>query len=111
MLLHFKHSKSGQILHVDKTCFPRLGHICAYALYIFEKDLITFYKNAETIIASIILKFFQHGYLNNLLHKYGLQNKNKLGMHLIITRYTLILVIFMISMCIVFIYCSNYCKY
>ena len=27
-LLHFKLSKSGQILHVDKTCFPRPGHIC-----------------------------------------------------------------------------------
>ena len=25
-LLHFKLSKSGQILHVDKTCFPRPGH-------------------------------------------------------------------------------------
>ena len=30
MLLHFKLSKSGQILHVDKTCFPRPGHICMY---------------------------------------------------------------------------------
>ena len=27
-LLHFKLSRSGQILHVDKTCFPRPGHIC-----------------------------------------------------------------------------------
>ena len=26
-LLHFKVSKSGQILCVDKTCFPRPGHI------------------------------------------------------------------------------------
>ena len=26
-LLHFKLKKSGQILHVDITCFPRLGHI------------------------------------------------------------------------------------
>ena len=26
-LLHFKPSKSGQILRVDKTCFPRPGHI------------------------------------------------------------------------------------
>ena len=25
--LHFKLSKSGQILRVDKTCFPRPGHI------------------------------------------------------------------------------------
>ena len=27
-LLHFKLSKSGQILHVGKTCFPRPSHIC-----------------------------------------------------------------------------------
>ena len=27
MLLHFKHSKLGQILHVDKTCFLRPGNI------------------------------------------------------------------------------------
>ena len=26
-LLHFKLSKSGQNLRVDKTCFPRPGHI------------------------------------------------------------------------------------
>ena len=26
-LLYFELSKLGQILHVDKTCFPRLGHI------------------------------------------------------------------------------------
>ena len=26
-LLYVKYSKSGQILHVDKTCFPRPGHI------------------------------------------------------------------------------------
>ena len=26
-LLHFKFSKSGQILSVDKTCFSRPGHI------------------------------------------------------------------------------------
>ena len=25
-LLHFKLPKSGQILRVDKTCFPRPGH-------------------------------------------------------------------------------------
>ena len=29
-LLHFKLSKSGQILRVDKTCFPRPGHIYIY---------------------------------------------------------------------------------
>ena len=27
-LLHFKLSKSGQILCIDKTCFPWPGHIC-----------------------------------------------------------------------------------
>ena len=26
-VLHFKLSKSGQILRVDKICFPRPGHI------------------------------------------------------------------------------------
>ena len=26
-LLQFEHSKLGQILHVDKTCFLRPGHI------------------------------------------------------------------------------------
>ena len=35
-LLHFKLSKSGQILHVDKTCFPRPSHIllllCSYII-------------------------------------------------------------------------------
>ena len=31
-LLHFKLSKSGQILHVDKTCFPRPGHILWHTL-------------------------------------------------------------------------------
>ena len=30
MLLHFKLQKSGQILLVDKTCFPRPGHIYSY---------------------------------------------------------------------------------
>ena len=28
-LLHFKLSKSGQILCVDKTCFPRPSNICS----------------------------------------------------------------------------------
>ena len=34
-LLHFKFSKSGQILRVYKTCFPRPGHIyaCIFGLY------------------------------------------------------------------------------
>ena len=27
-LLHFKFSKSGHILRVDKTCFPRPSHKC-----------------------------------------------------------------------------------
>ena len=29
-LLHFTLSKLGQILRVDKTCFPRPGHIYIY---------------------------------------------------------------------------------
>ena len=29
-LLHFELLKSGQILRVDKTCFPRSGHICSF---------------------------------------------------------------------------------
>ena len=36
-LLHFKLSKSGQILRVDKTSFPRPGHVCktsAYYIYV-----------------------------------------------------------------------------
>ena len=33
-LFHFKPSKSGQILRVDKTCFPKPGHI--YILYIYR---------------------------------------------------------------------------
>ena len=32
-LLHFKLSKSGQILCVDKTGFPRLPHICNCCSY------------------------------------------------------------------------------
>ena len=31
-ILHFKLSKSGQILRVDKTCFPRPGHILFHNL-------------------------------------------------------------------------------
>ena len=30
-LLHFELTKSGKILHVDKTCFPRPGHICIHS--------------------------------------------------------------------------------
>ena len=33
-LLHFKLSKSGQMLRVDKTCFPRLGHNCQHYVYL-----------------------------------------------------------------------------
>ena len=32
-LLHFKLSKSGQILYIDRTCFPRPSHI--YTGYYF----------------------------------------------------------------------------
>ena len=36
-LLHFKLKKSGQILHVDMTCFPRPSHIqiCQLVIYIY----------------------------------------------------------------------------
>ena len=34
-LLHFKFSKSGQILLVDKTCFPRPGNKWILVLYHF----------------------------------------------------------------------------
>ena len=40
-LLHFKLSKSGQILHVDKTCFPRPGHI----LYFCEQLEISIWQH------------------------------------------------------------------
>ena len=33
-LLQFTVSKSGQILRVDKTCFPRPGHIYIMAIYV-----------------------------------------------------------------------------
>ena len=42
MLLHVKLSKSGQILHVDKTCFPRPGYIYFY----YENR-----RNSEFVIA------------------------------------------------------------
>ena len=41
-LLHFKLSKSGQILCVDKTCFPRPGHI-----YILPHNTIYASPNSE----------------------------------------------------------------
>ena len=39
-LLHFKLSKSDQILHVDKTGFPRPGHICYLFYFLFHTRLI-----------------------------------------------------------------------
>ena len=36
-LLHFKLSKSGQILRVDKTGFPRPDHICCLYMGVFRK--------------------------------------------------------------------------
>ena len=43
--LHFKLSKAGQILRVDKTCFPRPGHIfrlpehgCSHASILTSRD-------------------------------------------------------------------------
>ena len=49
-LLHVKLSKSGQVLRVDKTCFPRPGHIL-YILIIAE--VICFFK-AFTRPASVL---------------------------------------------------------
>ena len=43
-LLHVKLSKSGQILHVDKTCFPRPGHIYIY-IYVHAIITIIVYKS------------------------------------------------------------------
>ena len=37
-LLHFKLLKSGQILRVHKTCFPRPSHIWYYGLEIYGLD-------------------------------------------------------------------------
>ena len=31
-LLHFKLSKSGNIIRVDKTCFPKPSHMCIHIL-------------------------------------------------------------------------------
>ena len=39
-LLQFKLSQSGQILRVDKTCFPRPGHIYNYIYS--NSDLYTY---------------------------------------------------------------------
>ena len=42
-VLHFKFSKSGQILLVDKTCFPRPGHKFYYltiAKQVFMEKLL-----------------------------------------------------------------------
>ena len=39
-LLHVKLSKSGQIVCVDKTCFPRPSHIFCYLRQIKEKIII-----------------------------------------------------------------------
>ena len=41
-VLHFKLSKSGQILRVDKTCFPRPGHI-----YIYLQESFNNYMNLK----------------------------------------------------------------
>ena len=46
-LLHFKLSKSGQILRVDKTVFPRLGHIL-YVVHHSSHSII----NPKHMIAS-----------------------------------------------------------
>ena len=38
-LLHFKVPKSGQILCVDRTSFPRPGHISGYLIFDINKTL------------------------------------------------------------------------
>ena len=54
-LLHFKLSKSGQILCVDKTCFPRPGHILFNFVGV-KLVLLPFHL--------IILKTLHHYHLN-----------------------------------------------
>ena len=44
-VLHFKLSKSDQILCVDKTCFPRPGHISIISLFsLMYGTILTFIK-------------------------------------------------------------------
>ena len=48
-LLHFKLLKSGQILHVDKTCFPRPGHIFKWLHFYNCQCSFIVMKNFRTI--------------------------------------------------------------
>ena len=45
MLLHFKFSKSGQILHVHKTSFPRSSHKYIICKYLATVQVFSYYKN------------------------------------------------------------------
>ena len=49
--LHFKLSKSGQSLHVDKTCFPRPGHI------LFHFKFMHLVKNSKSYKGYVFLCF------------------------------------------------------
>ena len=50
-LLHFKFLKSGQSLHVDKTCFPRPGHI------LFHFKFMHLVKNSKSYKGYVFLCF------------------------------------------------------
>ena len=49
-LLHFKLSKSGQILCVDKTCFPRPGHNYGSIYILQELEVLLFQVLVPEII-------------------------------------------------------------
>ena len=67
-LLHFKLSKSGQILHVDKTSFPRPGHI-------FKQQTITYIHFSITLafliaqLKSFIYTAKSFGFINFMICK------------------------------------------
>ena len=57
MLLHFKLSKSGQVLHVDKTGFPRPVHICKFlwSITTFSKLSYAVISHSLALLATFIL--------------------------------------------------------
>ena len=60
-LLHFKLSKSGQILHLDKTYFPRPGHIYdlnidLFMIPVYSECSIRVYRIVNTVHC-ILIKF------------------------------------------------------
>ena len=64
-LLQFKVSKSGQILRVDKTCFPRPGHI--YRHLKATRTLVDVWQASETSHSKSSRGNLQHQYLAELL--------------------------------------------